>query len=112
MADPTHSFTVEGIGDFVFRRRNHGHAIRIRAEADRILGGPVHSEELRYDAIIMATLDVLVVSAPEGWSVKEADPLDPATFNDIGKVYGRLRVAEDEFRSGPGAKRPDVGAGT
>lgn len=94
---------VEGIGDFEFRHRRIRDRITIPAEARRTLGGGSDSPPLIDAALRMATIQVLLLKAPDGWSLEALDPLDDASDGVILKVYEGLRQAEDAFRKGPAA---------
>ena len=109
MTESTLNFTVEGIGEFTFLKRTLNVEAKIEAETIRMTGGPTESFELRQFCRAVTTLRHLLVTAPEGWSLEEADPLDPAAMVSI-KVFGGLRKAEDEFRQRGKALRPKLRA--
>lgn len=105
---------VAGIGTFRFRQRTIREQIRIEVEAHRILDGEeMPPVGLRQFALMIASLVVLLDSAPTGFDLDALDPLDPAAFAQIEEVYAALRSAESAFRSGlPGSgEDPGRGAG-
>lgn len=101
MAGPaTFPVSVEGIGEFVFRRRNFRLQLQVEGAADRVTGGPVKDEGLAAFGHHVATLEVLTVDAPKGWDLDELDPLDPESFGKVQRVFRGLRDAELRFRAG------------
>jgi len=96
----TYPVTVEGVGDFVFRRRTMRDQVRIEAETGRILGGPCEDGELIQAAAAIATLAVLTASAPDVFDVAEIDPLDRDQVKTLFSVFEGLREAENSFRKG------------
>lgn len=103
--------TVEGVGDFVFRRRTLDSQFKILAAAVRMLGGETVAEHLHMMAVAVETVRHLTVTAPDGWSIEDIDPLDQEQIDRVLLVFGRLRAAEDTFRFGAKAKRADLGTG-
>jgi hypothetical protein len=111
---PAKTFTtqIEGVGAFVFRRRTLRDEIRIGAEHERLTEGLESvSEGFRRLTYMLAALGVLTVDAPPGWDPMDLDPLDPATFDKVGAVYGGLREAEERFRGAAGQVPPGAGEG-
>ncbi|MCE2580788.1 hypothetical protein LDL36_20515 [Komagataeibacter sp. FNDCR1] len=110
----TLSVPVEGIGDFVFRHRTMRDDIRIQAEIGRLLGGD--AGEVGEVAVVraesFATISILLQEGPPGWSVEALDPLDRDAAKEILKVWGVLRIAEDEFRGVTAPNGAGTGAGT
>lgn len=101
MSNPDRSYpvSVDGVGDFVFRRRIMRDQFRIHAETTRILGGPVNDATLWNSAAAMATIGVLMVSGPtRDWNVETLDPLDADDVATLYKVHGRLLDEEETFR--------------
>lgn len=97
--DRTYPVSVDGVGDFRFRRRVMRDQFRIHADAMRILGGPVSDPMLWNSAAAMATVGVLMVSGPtKDWNVEDLDPLDPEDVATLYKVHGRLLEEEEKFR--------------
>ena len=105
----TYPVSVEGIGDFVFRKRTLQDQITIQANASRRLRGPVDDPELRSFVHALETLLCLTVQAPEGWAPEALDPLEPGETEQLWQVHEALRDAEEKFRKGSGAERPPVG---
>lgn len=113
MAAPrTYQVDVEGVGLFVFRRRNMGDAARIPNEALKILGGIPEHGLLMDIAVKQATVAVLTVTAPADWKPEEMDPLDPDDVDRFEKVHGGLMKHEATFRRPSEAERPPVGPAT
>ena len=100
---------VEDVGAFVFKRRTLDAQFKIEALATRMLGGETASDTLYRMAVTFATVSHLTVTAPEGWSVEDVDPLDNEQMDRVQKVFGRLRAAEETFRAGSKAQRPGLG---
>ena len=91
--------SVEGIGEFTFRKRTWYDQMALEGAAERITGGPVQSEGLQYFATAAATLKVLMVSAPPGFDLNDLDPLDPASYLQVQSVFKEFRAAEARFRA-------------
>ncbi|MFT8945942.1 MAG: hypothetical protein ABF876_05095 [Acetobacter aceti] len=98
----TYKVPVAGIGEFTFRRRTMRDQIRIEGEQEKLLGGPAtsYSKGLRIVSEAMATLYVLAEETPTGWTVENADPLDPDVSVRILKVWEAFREEERGFRQG------------
>jgi len=97
--DRTYPVSVDGVGDFIFRRRIMRDQFRIHADTMRILGGPVSDAMLWNSAAAMATIGVLMVSGPtRDWNVETLDPLDADDVATLYKVHGRLLGEEETFR--------------
>lgn len=92
--------SVEGIGSFVFARRKMSDEIAIQVEYARIIDGVQPTEWLSLVAGWLSALKVLTVKAPEGWDIDEMDPLDEATYANLGQVYTALTDQERSFRTG------------
>lgn len=105
--------TIEGIGQFTFKRRTMRDEIAIGAAQERLTEGQDVSEGFRRLTYMLAALEVLTIEAPDTWDLMRMDPLAPDAFERIGLVYGGLREAEDRFRSGasgqPQGSGPDPG---
>ena len=108
----TFAIEVAPFGRFTFRRRQIRDQIRIEADAERLLGGPVEDIGLSNAAFALATLQVLTVAAPPGWDLGAVDPLDRAALEDVYRVFGRLRAQEDSFCDGVAAARAGLGTGS
>lgn len=91
--------SVEGVGEFTFRKRTFRDQMALEGAAERILGGPVQSEGLQYFATAVATLEVLMVSAPKGFDVTDLDPLDPDSYTRVQAVFREFRATEERFRA-------------
>lgn len=108
-------FTVEvdGIGTFIFARRQMRDTYRIRGEYNKLTGGNYDDDGNFNDlpALAHATLAVLMVQAPDGFDL---DALDPLTDDDcdtkIMKVFAALREKELSFRPGSRAGSEAQGA--
>lgn len=108
-------FTVEvdGIGQFRFGRRTMRDELRIGSEFSRLTEGvEIPTPWLEMTAGMISALKVLTVSAPDGWSLDDMDPLDSNTYTRMMKVHSALRAKEDDFRSSkkPGSKTERQGA--
>lgn len=97
---------VDGIGGFVFARRQQRDVYRIRGEYNRLTGGN-YSEDGTFNdfpALAHATLAVLMVQTPDGFDLDKLDPLtDDSCDEKIMKVFTALREKELSFRPGTGA---------
>jgi len=94
---------VEGLGQFLFKRRAMRQEMAIRVEQARLTEGVSLDEftELYFEAF--ATLKVLLVEAPEasGLASHELDGLDPFdddSYAKVLKVWRALRQKEETFR--------------
>ena len=94
MTTRTFSASLAGVGD----------EVKIQAEAERILGGATTNETLQAVARAIAELQVLTVTAPDGWDVEEVDPFDDDAVAEVMRAHGGLRAAEVKFRLG---NKPD-----
>lgn len=94
---------VDGIGHFVFARRVMRDELRISAEYSRLTEG-LEKPTNWLDSLAgwMATLKVLIVTAPLNWDPEEMDPFDDETEEKILKVYAALRAKESSFRKAKG----------
>jgi len=93
---------IPGVGDFTFAKRTIGLDMAINREICRI------SQNVPLDAVsqlytdAFATLKVLTVEGPPGWApdeLEDMDSYDPATYENIIKVWEELRKKEETFRS-------------
>ena len=92
---------VEGIGTFVFARRQQRDVYRIRGEYNKLTGGNYDDDGGFNDfpALAHATLAVLTVESPDGFSLDKLDPLtDDSCDEKILKVFAALREKELSFR--------------
>jgi len=96
-----YEITIDGIGTFMFARRNMRDQFRIQAEYARLTEGvspiPV---DLDIAAQAVSCLNVLTVSAPETWDISAMDPLEEESYAKILQVYGAVRAREESFRRG------------
>lgn len=107
--DRTHAVEVDGVGRFVFRKRNFRLQLELEGRAERMTGGPVQGGALQTFAMSIATLEVLTADAPEGWDLASVDPLDDDAFGQVLQVWQALLQAEATFRRGAQAGRAPVG---
>lgn len=94
-----YELTVEGEGDFTFRRRTMRDELRIAAEMSRLTEGLDVGTAFANSAYVFAVLSVLTVRAPAGWDIMDLDPLDPDSFPRIARVYEAMREKEESFRA-------------
>lgn len=108
------SVDVEGIGSFVFARRQQRDIYRIRGEYNKMTGGN-YDEDGNYadlSALAFVTLSLLMVDAPSGFSIS-ADPLvDDQWEEKLIKVFTALREKELSFRPGSAQAGQGGGEGT
>lgn len=90
--------TVEDVGVFTFAKRRMIDELKIQAEYAKIIDGATPTDWLATLAGWKATLDVLTVAGPAGWNIDEMDPLDPAVYAKIKRVYDALTEKERSFR--------------
>ena len=105
----TFPVSVDGVGDFVFKRRSLDAQFKIEAAAVRFLGGETASDSLYRMAMSFATVSHLAVTVPDGWNIDEIDPLDNEQLDRVHLVFRRLRAAEETFRAGAKSQRPSLG---
>lgn len=101
---------VDGIGRFMFARRTMRDTYRIRGEYGQMTGGNYDADGAMVDisALGYATINALLVSGPNDWSLDDMDPLlDHEPEEQIMKVFTALREKELSFRRG---SAPDVQA--
>lgn len=108
---PTFPVEVPDLGTFTFRKRTIELQVRIQTKAIEITGGRVDDPELKDISAAIATLKVLLVGGPDGWTTDSLDPFDREVSAQLWKVFGALRVAEDRFRGGAEAQPPRMGDG-
>lgn len=101
---------VPSVGQFVFARRTMRDEMRIASEYSRLTEGVmIPTPFLATVAGWIATLKVLIVSAPGGWDLDEMDPLDDDVYDKISKVNGALRRREGQFREKKGTGSKSTG---
>jgi hypothetical protein len=87
-----------------------GTQMKIAAEFSRLTEGvKTPTPYLEQTSDCLATLRVLIASAPEGWNVDELDPLDADSYLQMLRVHGALRAREDGFRRKPKQASPASG---
>lgn len=101
---------VENVGTFRFGKRTMRDEVSIQVEYARIIDGVEPTEWLAIVAGWLSTLQVLTVSAPEGWDLNEFDPLDSETYATIKRVYDALLEKERSFRRKPEIRSEGSGA--
>lgn len=112
MTQALFTVAVEGVGTFQFRRRTMRDELRILAAQERLMEGlDLVSTIFQQTTRAFASLEILTVQAPDGWDLMALDPLDPDTFDVIGRVWRGLRDAEVRFRDERRGQSPGAGAG-
>jgi hypothetical protein len=105
-AGRTFALPIEGIGTFIFAKRNMRLQFKITAEFTRLTEGLPEGDlslDARATATAVATLKVLTVEAPEGWGpadLDNVDPLDEEAQGKLARIFLALRAREDSFRKG------------
>lgn len=104
-------FTVDvpNVGQFTFGYRNFADQFAMEVEFARLTQGVTPTQWLSTVGEWMATLRVLLVSAPAGFDLDEVDPLEDGVYDLILSVYTALREKEDSFRKKP--KKSGAGDG-
>lgn len=105
---------VDGIGQFIFARRQVRDVYRIRGEYNRLTGGNYdeNGDFADISALGYATIKTLLVVAPDGFSLDAMDPLVDENFDEsVMKVFLALREKELSFRPRPGEASQEVGEG-
>lgn len=95
---------VEGLGDFMFAKRQMSDEARIQAEYRRITEGlESPGPWLNLVGTWLSTIKVLLVSAPDPkWGAPDGlDPLDEDTYSELARVYTALSEKERSFRRKP-----------
>lgn len=98
---PQYPVTVEGVGEFLFARRNMRNNIAIGVETQRLSEGVELDDWLGIFVTAMSTLKVLTISAPPKWNLDELDPFEVESYSRVIKVWEALRQKEEGFRRGP-----------
>ena len=105
--------TVPDIGTFEVKRRTLKVQMAIHAELNRLTeGAPIASLGDWFVDLcaLVAELKVLILSAPEGWSLDDVDPLDDG-YEQLRVVYRAIRDKEGLFRAErKGHQAPSAGA--
>jgi hypothetical protein len=113
-SSPTYPLVVDGVGEFVFYRRNMRRQIAIEVEVARLTEGVSVTGNLAVFIEALATIKALTAESPSSWNPSESDPFDPESWERVVKVGAALREKEVNFRSGPkgsgaGASSTDEG---
>lgn len=103
----TFPVTVDGVGEFTFRRRGMRDQFQIEGNVRKTTGGGL--ELLDNGALAFETLAALTISAPEDWDLLALDPLDEGDWKKMMAVFRALRAAEDRFRGRVSAVPPGGG---
>jgi hypothetical protein len=107
--------TVEGVGDFRFGRRQQKDQYKIRGLYAKLSGDNWKEDGTVGDleAWWHATLEVMIVQYPDGFSLEKLDPLvDPENDDRLGRIYLALRQRETSFRPQPTTGSTGAGEGT
>ena len=97
-SDSDFTVEVEGVGRFTFGRRRMRDEVAIQVEYARLIDGVEPTVWLQTVCGWISVLSVLTVRAPAGWNIDELDPLDPVTYEQMGKVFDALSDKERSFR--------------
>ena len=109
----TYTVDVEEVGAFTVSRRNMRAEIAISSEFNRLTDGQDNlSDSLSTFAMMVATVKVLVLEAPEGWSVDDMDPFEPSSYLRVTRVFRAIREREEFFRNGSAQGSAQPGQGT
>jgi hypothetical protein len=103
---------VEGIGEFIFGKRNLRDEVRASMELRRLTEGLECDEFTTTFCRALADLKVLTVKCPKGWEPDDLDDMDPfseETYANVLLVWSALRDKEEPFRN-PGKAVSEGGA--
>lgn len=106
---------VEGIGRFMFARRNMVDMIRIRGEYNSLTSGSYDEQGNVTDISALGYISIqrLLVSAPANFALDDLDPLTEDDYDDkIMKIYFALREKEASFRPKPAPAKQEAGPGS
>lgn len=92
--------TVDGIGEFVFKRRTMRLQLAIEVETARLSEGVALPNDVAIFIAAVAELKVLTEAAPKGWAPDEADPYEPEAYSKIIRAWRALSEKEGSFRRG------------
>lgn len=93
---------VEGVGQFVFAKRNMRREIKAAVELRKLTEGVEVDDFTLTFCRAVAELKALTIQGPKGWAPEALDDLDPyddATYGRVLLVWGRLREKERPFRA-------------
>lgn len=105
---------VDGIGRFIFARRNVGDVYKIRGRYTVLTDGHYDAEGNMADlgALGFVTIQTLLVSGPPGFDLEALDPiLDDDFDTKVMSIFAALRAKELSFRPQPKAGSEGAGAG-
>lgn len=102
---------VEGIGTFTFGKRSFRDEFKIQASYARLIQGTVPTDWLAAVSGWVSVIEVLCVTAPDGWSLWDLDPLDDDSYEKLSRVHAALAEKERSFRRNRGSKNAGNGAG-
>jgi hypothetical protein len=105
--------TVDGVGQFTFRRRTMRLEFATQAERARLSEGAPVTPYMAMFIEAFADLKVMLVDPPDGWgpeALDELDPFDDAVYGRVLKVWSALRGKEETFRKAR-TQVPGSGAG-
>ncbi len=106
----TYEITVDGVGDFTFKRRTLRLSTMILGEYERYVSGiESPSDYLVSIATWISALKVLIEEAPKGFDLETMDPVEPETYAKLSEVYSALVGAENRFRGGHGKENKAAG---
>lgn len=115
MTRPAHTsdfaVDVEGVGRFVFGRRQMADEIKIHVEYARMTEAVTPTPWLDQIATWLATLKVMTVKSPDGFNLDELDPLDDDVYANLMKVYMAFAEKERSFRGNKGKSSEAGGQG-
>lgn len=103
---------VEGLGQFLFRRRRMRLDIACNVERARLTEG-VRLDPFTYNFVnAIAELKVLLVEAPDGSGMQpdeldELDTFDDEAYAKVIKVWSALDDKEQTFRKGTSASKQE-----
>ena len=108
-----YSLEVEGVGTLRVKRRTMANEMELASEYSRLTGGQeLVNPETSQLARILSLLHVLVVEFPHGFDPDDLDPLDPASYEQMARIYGAVNAQENSFRGQrTDARSGNVGGG-
>ncbi len=113
MKEKNFEIKVAGVGKFGIRTRTMSDELEIAAGYSEITRGQDKPSLFLVNlATMVATLRVVIQTAPESWDVDTLDPMDEASYAQMRSVYDAIVGAEYSFRKGPGTQGEAQGAST
>lgn len=114
MTPTTFVVSAPDLGAFEVKRRTLAVQMAIHAELNRLTEGaplPTLSDWFIDLCALVAELRVLIVKAPDGWSLDDVDPLDNG-YDQLRQVHQAIREQESRFRAErKGHQAPGAGPG-